>query len=126
MRQAILKLIGVSYYVVQFECDECINFIPWKLILDPPEPSVGDKCFGGGEYTAKVLAMGDDQQARKAEVELVKGLNQDCESDDQPPAKKPRLLKRLTKKTAASKPKNKSRQKTPNPKPRGGRNLTLA
>ena len=60
--------------------------------------------------------MGDDQQARKAEAELLKGLSQDCESDDKPTAKKPHLLKRLTKKTAVSKPKNRSRQKKSQPR----------
>ena len=77
--------------------------------------------WSGDEYTAKVLVMGDDQQAWKAEVELLKCINQDCESDDQPPAKKPRLLKRLTKKTAASKPKNKSKQKISQPKAKRGK-----
>ena len=123
-RQAILKLTGVSHYVVQFECDKCIGVIPRKRLLDPPEPSVGDECrveWSGEEYTAKVMAMGDDQQARKAEVELLKGLNQHCSSDDQPPAKKPRLLKRLTKKTAASKPKSKSKQKNSQPKAKRGK-----
>ena len=110
-RQAILKLTGVSHYVVQFEC---ICVVSSKLILDFPEPSVGDECqveWSDKEYMAKVLVEGDDQQARKAEAELLKGLSQDYESDDKPPAKKPRLLKCLTKKTAVSKPKNKFRQK---------------
>ena len=112
--------------MVQFECDECISVVPRKFLLDPPEPSVGDEClveWSSKEYTAKVLAMGDDQQARKAEAELLKGLSQDCESDDKPPAKKPHLLKRLTKKTAVSKPKNKSRQKKSQPR---GKSLILA
>ena len=63
--------------MVQFECDECISVVPRKLILDPPEPSVGDECrveWTSEEYTAKVLAKGDDQQVRKAEAELLKGL----------------------------------------------------
>ena len=50
--------------MVQFECDECISVIPHKFILYPPEPLVGDKChveWNGEE--------GDDQQARKAEIE---------------------------------------------------------
>ena len=37
--QAILKLTGVSHYVVQFECDKCISVIPRKLLLNPPEPA---------------------------------------------------------------------------------------
>ena len=43
-RQAILKLTGVSHYVVQFECDECASVIPQKLVLVPSEPSVNDEC----------------------------------------------------------------------------------
>ena len=80
--------------MVQFECDECISVVLCKLILDPPEPSVGDECqveWSGEEYTAKVLAKGDDQQVRNAEAELLKGLSQDFESDDKPPTKKSRL-----------------------------------
>ncbi len=34
------------------------------------------------EYAAKILAMGDDQQARKAKIELPKALNQGSASDN--------------------------------------------
>ena len=68
IRQAILTLTGVSHYVVRFKCDECISDIPRKFLLDPPEPSVGDEClveWSGEEYNATVLAMGDEQEAKK-------------------------------------------------------------
>ena len=110
--QAILMTMGASHYVVQFECDEYISIVPCRLLLDPPVPSVGDKCrveWSGDEYTAKILAMGDEQQARNTESEYLKALSHSSESEHQPPAKKPCLLKK--KKTAASKPKNKSGQK---------------
>jgi hypothetical protein len=60
-RQAVLKLTGVSHYVVKFECDKCIRVIPRKFLLDP---LVGDECrveWSGEEYAAKILAVGDDQ-----------------------------------------------------------------
>ena len=123
-RQAVLKLTGVSHYVVKFECDECISVIPRKFLLDPPEPLVGDECrveWSGEEYAAKILAMGDDQQARKAEIELLKALNQGSDTDNQPPAKKPRLLKSLKKKTASVKPKKKTREKSSQPKAKKGK-----
>ena len=114
-RQALLQAIsmttGASHYVVQFECDECVS-VPCKLILNPPVPSVGDECcveWSGEEYTAKVLVMGDEQQARNAECEYLKALDHTSESEHQPPAKKWRLLK--NEKPTASKPKNKSAQK---------------
>ena len=102
--------------MVQFDCDECVSVVPRKRLLDPPVPSVGDECrveWNGDDYTAKVLAMGDEQQARKAECEYLKTLNQDSESEHQPPAKKPRLLKK--KKTTATNPKNKSGQRKSKP-----------
>ena len=113
-RQVIVKLTGVRHYVVRFECDECICVIPRKFLLDPPKPSVGDEClveWSGEEYTATILVMGDEQEARKAENELLKALDQASDSGNQLPAKKPRLFKKLTNKMTASKPRNKPRQK---------------
>ena len=110
--QAISKTTGASHYVVQFEVDQCISVVPRKRLLDPPVPSVGDECrveWSGDEYTAKILAMGDEQQARKAECEYLKALSHSSENEHhQPPAKKRRLLKK--KKTATSlKPKKNSK-----------------
>ena len=102
--------------MIQFKCDKCVSVVPQKRLLHPPVPSVGDEChveWNGDDYTAKVLAMGDEQQARKAECEYLKTLNQDSESEHQPPAKKPRLLKK--KKTTATNPKNKSGQRKSKP-----------
>ena len=110
--QATSETTGASHYVVKFECDECVSVVPRKLILIPPVLSVGDECrveWSGEEYTAKVLAIGDEQQARNAECEYLKALDHISESEHQPPAKKPHLLKK--KKPSASKPKNKSVQK---------------
>ena len=101
---------------MQFECDECVGVVPRKRLLDPPVPSVGDECrveWNGDEYTAKVLAMGDEQQARNGECEYLKTLDHDPESEHQPPAKKRRLLKK--KKTSATNPKNKSGQNKSKP-----------
>ena len=74
----------------------------------------GDEClveWSGEEYTATILVMGDEQEARKAENELLKALDQASDSGNQLPAKKPRLFKKLTNKMTASKPRNKPRQK---------------
>ena len=80
---------------MQFECDECISVVPCRLLLDPPMPSVGDECcieWSGDEYTAKIVAMRDEQQARNAESEHLKALSHSSESEHQPPEKKPHLL----------------------------------
>ena len=89
-------------------------YIPRKFLLDLPEPLVGYEClveWSGEEYTATILVMGDEQEARKAENELLKALDQASDSGNQPPAKKPRLFKKLTKKTTVIMPRNKPRQK---------------
>ena len=122
--EAISKTTGASHYVVQFEVDQCISVVPRKLLLDPPVPSVGDECrveWSGDEYTAKILAMGDERQVRKAECEYLKALSHSSESEHhQPPAKKPRFLK----KTATSlKPKNNSKPVAA--KAKKGKNIDL-
>ena len=57
-----LSFIGPSHHVVHFSDDDCVACVPKKVILTPPEPTVGDACrvqwSDGMEYAATVLAMG--------------------------------------------------------------------
>lgn len=74
-RKTLLQAISkTSHYMARFECDECASVVPQKCLLDPLVPSIGDTYrigWNGVEYTDKVLAMTDEQQARKAEFEYL-------------------------------------------------------
>ena len=58
---ARLSFIGPSHYAVHFSNDDCVVCVPKKVILIPPEPTVGDagrvQWSDGMEYAATVLAM---------------------------------------------------------------------
>ena len=70
VKQLKSEIAPSSHYLVRFECDERISVIKHKNILEPPLPSVGDKCrvnWNGVEYAAKVLAVGDEKAVKRAE-----------------------------------------------------------
>ena len=82
--------------------------IPRKHLLDPPVLSVGDTCqveWLGDQYTATLLAMGDESTANEAEMNFLKAIDDDDSASDQenqPPKKKRQLFKSLTKKAVTS------------------------
>jgi hypothetical protein len=102
-RQAYLKAIhdsaGPSHYLVQFDCDECISIITRKQLLRPPVPVVDGECWinwNGEEYSAKVLAVGDQAAMKQTEADILNRLHQsDQQSSDEdetaPPPKKRQL-----------------------------------
>ena len=102
-RQAVLKAIhesaGPSHYLVQFDCDECISIIRRKQLLRPPVPVVSGECWvnwNGEEYSAKVLAIGDQETMKQTETDILKHLLQSDqllsdEEESSPPTKKRRL-----------------------------------
>lgn len=108
-RQAILKTAQPSYYLVQFDVDECVSIVQRRHLLEPAIPSVADACrvrWSGDEYTARVLAMGDEATVRRAEEEEF--LESIMETENQPASKRPRaesepVNKKPAKKRVASK-----------------------
>ena len=55
---------------MQFDVDECVSIVQRRHLLEPAIPSVGDACrvrWSGDEYTARILAMGDEATVRRAE-----------------------------------------------------------
>ena len=85
-RQAILKT--ACHYLVQFECDDCLSVVKRKNVLEPPVPSVGDECWNGVDYTAKLLAMGDEATVKRAEKDFLKSIEPSSDEENQPPKKK--------------------------------------
>ena len=117
-RLTILKVIqesaGPSHYLVQFDCDECISIITRKQLLRPSVAVVNGECWinwNGEEYSAKVLAVGDQAAMKQAEADILNHLHaNDQQSSDEretaPPPKRRRLgLK--TKRQGAKKEKSK-------------------
>ena len=96
VKQLKSKTAPSSHYLVRFECDECISVVKHKNVLEPPVPSVGDECrvdWNCVEYTAKVLAVGDEVTVKRAEKDLLKSMDTFNQSDEenQPPKKKRRV-----------------------------------
>ena len=88
-RQAILKTAQPSHYLVQFEIDECVGIVPRRHLLEPPIPSINDVCrvrWSGEEFTASILAMGEEATMRKAEKDFLESIK---ESENKPAIKKP-------------------------------------
>ena len=81
-RLTILKVIqesaGPSHYLVQFDCDECISIITRKQLLRPSVAVVNGECWvnwNGEEYSAKVLAVGDQAAMKQAEADILNHLH---------------------------------------------------
>ena len=121
-RQAVLKAIqesaGPSHYLVQFDCDECISIITRKQLLRPSVPVVNGECWvnwNGEEYSAKVLAVGDQAAMKQTEADILNHLHpSDQQSSDEeetaPPPKK-RWLGLKMKRQGAKKEKSKQSKK---------------
>ena len=122
-RQNILRVIqestGPSHYLVQFDCDECISVITHKQLLRPANPAVNGECWvnwNGEEYSAKVLALGDQEAVKQMEANVLKHLDQSThqisseEEKSSPPRKKRRLgLKKKSQGTKKEKPKQRKK-----------------
>ena len=105
-RQAILKTACPSHYLVKFECDDCLSVVKRKNILEPPVPAVGDEYrvdWNGVEYTAKILAMGDEATVKRAEKDFLKSVEPSSDEENQSPVKKRRMGR--WKKAGGEKPK---------------------
>lgn len=84
--------------MVKFHCDECVSVITRKQLFSPPVPSIGDEAcviWNGEQYSATILAMGDQVSAQEAERKILKSLESDSNSEEieesEPPPKKPRV-----------------------------------